>query len=278
MPEGDAVLRAAQRLHRALAGRPLAAAELRWGALIDVDLTGRHTLEVVSRGKHLLHRLEGGTTVHSHLRMDGRWRVQPTPQVRRNALRSPELRAVLTTTQQTSLGWQLGILDVVDTAAEDSLIGHLGPDVLGSDWDEQVAFANLRADPEAAVGTGLLDQRNLAGLGTIYTSEPLFMERVLPWRPIGDLDDATLLRVVRRAYRVLHAGAARGRPMTTGDPREPVYVFGRSGRPCRRCGETVRIARIGAAPQDRVLCYCPRCQGGVAPTDDGRRQRPLGAR
>ena len=278
MPEGDVVLRAARRLHTGLVDDVLVVAELRWGALDGRALRGRRTVEVVSRGKHLLHRVEGGLTLHSHLRMDGRWRVDDVRRVSARQRSSPDLRALLATDRRAALGWQLGMLDLVATADEHTVVGHLGPDVLGADWDEDMAIARLRAHPDVTVGAALLDQRNLAGLGTIFTSEPLFVERTSPWTTVGDLDEQHLRRVVRRARQLIQVSVGTGRPSSTGDPREPTYVHGRSGRACRRCGQGVRVAMIGEAPQDRTMFYCPRCQGGLAPTDDGRPQRPLGAR
>ncbi|KNX36793.1 DNA-formamidopyrimidine glycosylase family protein [Luteipulveratus halotolerans] len=278
MPEGDVVIRTARRLHAGLVDDVLVVAELRWGGRDGRRLVGRRTTEVVSRGKHLLHRVEGGLTLHSHLRMDGSWRISDVQRVSARTRSSPDLRALLATARRAALGWQLGMLDVVATADEHTVVGHLGPDVLGSDWDEDTALQRLRRDPTVTVGAALLDQRNLAGLGTIFTSEPLFLERTHPWASVGDLDDDHLRRVVRRAYRLIGASAASERPSSTGDPREPMYVHGRSGRSCRRCGQGVRVAMIGAAPRDRTMFYCPRCQGGLAPTDDGRPQRPLGVR
>ncbi|MDF8265295.1 DNA-formamidopyrimidine glycosylase family protein [Luteipulveratus flavus] len=278
MPEGDAVLRTARRLHRGLAGRTLAVAELRWDLRRPAELTGRRTIEVVSRGKHLLHRIEGGLTLHTHLRMDGRWQVTERSRVSSRMAHATDLRALLATDTHAALGWRLGMLDLVPTGEEHSLVGHLGPDVLGADWDEGEALRRLRAAGEQPVGAALLDQRNLAGLGTIFTAEPLFVQRVNPWSPVSGLDDATLTGIVRRARRMIAGSVETSRPALTGDPREPTSVHGRSGRPCRRCGAPVRVAMIGTAPRDRTMFYCPRCQGGLAPTDDGRRQRPLGAR
>ena len=134
MPEGDAVWRTASRLHEALAGRVLTTAELRWGRLGGSDLTGASTLEVVPRGKHLLHRLDSGLTLHTHLRMDGRWLVSPRAEVRPGRLRDHRLRVVLGTEEVFALGHQLGEVDLVRTADEHRLVGHLGPDLLGEDW------------------------------------------------------------------------------------------------------------------------------------------------
>lgn len=261
MPEGDAVLRTAQRLHRALAGHPLEVVDLRWGNLDGSVLRGRTTLEVVPRGKHLLHRVEGGWTLHSHLRMDGRWRTAPRAEVRPERLRGHTIRAVLVTDQRAAVGRSLGMLDLVPTRDEHRLVGHLGPDVLGQDWDEDAAVTAVLAHGTRAIGEVLLDQRVVAGLGTIFTAEPLFAERVNPWAAVDELSPDDVRRVVRRAQRLIALSAQQSRTVLTDDPREPTAVFGRAGRPCRRCGGPVAVAPLGVAPQERVLFHCPRCQG-----------------
>lgn len=278
MPEGDTVWRTAARLHEALAGERLERADLRWPSLATADLRGARTLEVRSRGKHLLHRLDTGLTLHSHLRMEGQWRIEATAALTPRLLTNDQLRALLGTTRWTALGLRLGMLDLVATDAEDSLVGHLGPDVLGPDWDPQRAAANLASSQET-IGAALLDQRTLAGVGTMYAAESLFLERLGPWTPAASLNSATIVGVVERAHRLLDTGRRSAIQSTTGSTRrgETTFVHGRSGRPCRRCGTTVRVAMVGAPPQERTMFYCPGCQGGLGPTDDGRPQRPLGA-
>lgn len=278
MPEGDTVWRTAARLHEALAGERLERADLRWPSLATADLRGARTLEVRSRGKHLLHRLDTGLTLHSHLRMEGQWRIEATAALPPRLLTNGQLRALLGTTRWTALGLRLGMLDLVATDAEDTLVGHLGPDVLGPDWGPQRAAANLAASQET-IGAALLDQRTLAGVGTMYAAESLFLERLGPWTPAASLNSATIVGVVERAHRLLDTGRRSAIQSTTGSTRrgETTFVHGRSGRPCRRCGTTVRVAMVGAPPQERTMFYCPGCQGGLGPTDDGRPQRPLGA-
>ncbi len=278
MPEGDTVWRTAARLHEALAGERLERADLRWPSLATADLRGARTLEVRSRGKHLLHRLDTGLTLHSHLRMEGQWRIEATAALTPRLLTNSQLRALLGTTRWTALGLRLGMLDLVATDAEDSLVGHLGPDVLGPDWDPQRAAANLAASQET-IGAALLDQRTLAGVGTMYAAESLFLERLGPWTPAASLAAPTIVGLVERAHRLLDTGRRSAIQSTTGSTRrgETTFVHGRSGRPCRRCGTTVRVAMVGAPPQERTMFYCPGCQGGLGPTDDGRPQRPLGA-
>ncbi|WP_369052967.1 DNA-formamidopyrimidine glycosylase family protein [Kineococcus terrestris] len=283
MPEGDVVWRTARRLHRALAGRTLTATDFRWPSLAEADLSGREVLEVVSAGKHLLLRTaatgEPGSlplTVHSHLRMEGSWHVHRTgePWTRRSA---SGVRVVLTSDEWTAVGHKLGMLDLVATDREDTLVGHLGPDLLGPGWDVAEAARRLTAVPDRELGEALLDQRVLAGVGTFYMAEACFLARLSPWSPVSALDDPG--RFLRLVHRLLDANKERAEQVTTGDLRRgrQNFAHARSGLPCLRCGATVRVAMIGRAPQDRTAFYCPGCQAGPAPTDDGRPQRPLGS-
>jgi endonuclease-8 len=278
VPEGDTVWRTAQRLHAALAGKPIVKADLRWPEISTADLTGRDTVEVVSRGKHVLHRISGGLTLHSHLRMEGQWRVEATPGLPARWRRNPQLRALVAAPDWTALGLRLGMLDLVPTSREGDLVGHLGPDLLGPDWDADVAARNLLA-ADVPVGQALLDQRNLAGLGTLWAAETLFVERVHPWAATSDLGPRIVERLVARAHRLLDHARRNVIQSSTGSYRkgETAYVHGRSGRPCRRCGTTVRVAMIGEPTRERTMFYCPACQGGLGPTDDGRPQAPLGS-
>ena len=283
MPEGDVVLRTARRLHAALAGRPLTTSDLRWPSLATVDLTGRDVTEVVAVGKHLLIRVAGAgsdespVTLHSHLRMDGSWHVHRTGEPWRTARQPHAVRAVLANAEWTAVGHRLGMLDLVATDAEDTLVGHLGPDILAPDWDAGVVAERVRHDPGRTVGETLLDQRVLAGIGTFYLSETAFLRGVSPWTPVRDVPDVP--RFLELAHRMMTVNVDRAVQSTTGDLRngQQQYVHARSGRPCRRCGTTVRVAPLGQAPQQRVIFWCPRCQPGPAPTDDGRPQAPLGA-
>jgi len=278
MPEGDTVWRVARRLHEALADETITGADLRWPGLSSADLRGMRTLEVVSRGKNLLHRLDAGLTLHSHLRMEGQWRVETTEGLANRTLANPHLRAVVSTARWTALGVRLGRLHLLATGEEGRLVGHLGPDVLGGDWDAAEAGGRLAASM-STIGSALLDQRNLAGVGTLYASETLFLERLSPWHPAASLASAQVCQVVERVYRLLNVNRHNPIQNTTGMQRHGMttYVHGRSGRPCRRCGNKVRVSMLGVPPQDRAFFYCPACQGGLAPGDDGRIQGPLGS-
>ncbi|WP_281965921.1 DNA-formamidopyrimidine glycosylase family protein [Serinicoccus marinus] len=278
MPEGDAVWRTARRLHQGLAGVALEGSDLRVPAHATADLSGRRTLEVVPRGKHLLHRVEGDITVHSHLRMEGSWRVHPVG--RRHALgRRHTVRALLWTPQRVAVGDSLGMLELVRTSEEHRVVGHLGPDLLDPAYDADTALANVRADPGRTITEACLDQRNVAGMGTIFTAEPLFLLRINPWTPVGALAEEQVVELLATARRLLVLSCRTGRTTITGRGDvndDDAWVHGRMGLPCKRCGTTIRLAPIGQQPQQRVMFSCPTCQGGLAPTDDGRPQSPLG--
>ena len=285
MPEGDTVAWTAARLQAALGGATLTRAELRWPSLAQTDLVGARTVRVVARGKHLLHRLDlqgQALTLHSHLRMDGTWRVRPAQESVRWDHR---LRAVLGTAEATALGRSLGMLDLVATADEDRLVGHLGPDILTRAWQlaggppgREIALARLSRDGRP-LAEALLDQRVLAGLGTFWVSEGCFARRLNPWRTASQVpadDVAALLDWARpRMLRSARTGAQSVTGLARRDALGAVHAL--SGRPCRRCGRPVRVALVGVAPRERTIFYCPAGQGGLAPTDDGRPQAPLGA-
>ena len=251
MPEGDTVFRTAARLHQALAGEPLTTTDLRWPDLSTLDFRGVSTLEVVSRGKNILQRLGNGVTIHSHLRMEGQWRVDATDRLTARSLSNPQIRAVVATQAWTAVGHRLGDLHVVETADEGRLVGHLGPDVLGPDWDAAEAVRRVHAGP-TTIGAALLDQRNLAGVGTLYAAEALFLERVHPWTPAADLDPATVAAVGASVSPLRGDGEGRdGRRGASGadDVLLPA-VPGRSGPHRRR--STAASARNGQAQRPRA--------------------------
>ncbi|MER7129134.1 DNA-formamidopyrimidine glycosylase family protein [Streptosporangium saharense] len=257
MPEGDVVHLTARRLGLALDGRVLTRSDFRVPAYATADLTGRAVLETHSRGKHLLTRIEGGLTVHTHLRMEGSWRIsrpgQGTPP-------GDVVRLLLANEEWQATGVRLGMVDLLPTRQEARVVGHLGPDLLGADWDPGEAVRRLSAAPETTIGEALLDQRNLAGIGTIYRAETLFLARLWPWTPVGAVDD--LEKVVEIAQRLLHVNRERPNRVTTGDtrPGRNTWVYGRAGRACLRCGNRISRGEMGQKPQERLIIWCRRCQ------------------
>ncbi len=305
MPEGDTVRRSADRLHEALAGRELTRADLRWPNLGEVNLAGRTVVEVRAYGKHILARIAAGEgsaryptasslplTLRTHLRMDGSWHIHRTGTRKWPPDGQISVRAVLENAEWTAAGVWLGMMDLIPTDGESTLIGHLGPDILAADFADPTspfgvteALRRIRSSPDDTVGGALLEQRNLAGIGTFYMAEALFLKGISPWLPVAQVAD--LAGVVERARVLLSSNVVRAVQTTTGDtrPGQQQWVHARSGKPCRRCRTTIRVAQIqvGTAlglqttPIERTAFYCPRCQPGPTPTDDGRPQRPLGS-
>ena len=266
MPEGDTVWRTARQLHRALSGAPVVRCDLRVPELATVDLTGREVLETAARGKHLLTRFEGGLTLHSHLRMDGAWRTY-APGERWSGGPGHQIRAVIATAARSAVGYRLPVLELLRTEDEEQAVGHLGPDLLGPDWDPAEALRRLLADPARPIGEALLDQRNLAGIGNVFMAELCFLARVTPWLPAGEVRAPERLPAL--AKKLLEANKDRARRITTGELRgdRSLWVYGRAGRPCLRCGIPVRRAAPDpSGGQQRVAYWCPGCQRGPAPS------------
>ncbi|MFF3027198.1 MULTISPECIES: DNA-formamidopyrimidine glycosylase family protein [unclassified Microbacterium] len=256
MPEGDTVFRTAKRLDDALAGAEVTRFDLRVPRAATVDLTGQLVHGAVARGKHLLLRI-GDSTVHSHLRMDGAWFVYaPGEKWRHPAFK---VRAIVGTAKREAVGVDLAEIEVVPTRDEAQLIGYLGPDPLAEDWDAEEAIRRLEADPRS-VHVALLDQRNVAGFGNEYAAELLFLRGILPERPVQDVDVAALVDL---GVRTIRANRDRADRTFTGvnRPGQTTWVYGRAGRPCRRCGTPIRKGSQGADPtRERVTFWCPSCQ------------------
>ena len=259
MPEGDTVWNTARALQRAIGGSELTASDFRVPRLATARLNGWRVLESTCRGKHLLLRLRdpagADRTLHSHLRMDGAWRAY-APGDRWAARPAHLIRVVLRTADAVAVGYHLHDLTLVPTADERNLVGHLGPDLLGADWDPAEATRRLAARPDVTIAEALLDQRNLAGIGNLYKSETLFLRGVWPWTPVRAMSD--IPGIVALAQRLLASNRGRWTQSTTGSVRkgETTYVYGRRAHPCRRCGTAIEKAEQA----ERVTYWCPRCQ------------------
>jgi endonuclease-8 len=264
VPEGDTVWLTAKILRDALTGEPVTATDFRVPQLATADLTGRTVLTVAPRGKHILLRTDDGLSLHSHLRMDGKWRVGAGAKRPRGG--PPDaIRVVLTTDEHIAIGYRVHDVAIVRTDEEDKLVGHLGPDLLGPDWDETEAVRRLEAQPTRTIGEALLDQRNLAGVGNLYKAEVCFLSGLHPWTKVEDVKD--LPAVVRRAKALLNANKTRWVQATTGSLHkgQELYVFERPRLPCRRCGTPIAVAMQGDPPYDRLTYWCPACQPGTEP-------------
>ncbi len=253
MPEGDTVFRTAATLRTALAGRTLTGCDIRVPRYATVDLSGHRVDEVLSRGKHLFIRV-GPASIHSHLKMDGSWRIAP------RGVAAHTIRILLTADGVTAAGIDLGVLEVLERERDQDAVAHLGPDLLGADWDPRRAADNLTADPDRGLAAALLDQRVMAGVGNVYSNELCFLFGRLPTSPVSTLADPHRLAV--RARDMLWANRLRPNRTTTGNTRtgRQLWVYGRSGQPCRRCGTPIARAGQSDLTGDRISYWCPSCQ------------------
>jgi endonuclease-8 len=151
------------------------------------------------------------------------------------------------------------------TTRSPDAVGHLGPDLLGADWDEAEAVRRIAASPDRGIGEALLDQQNLAGVGNLYKTEVLFLSGLTPWTAVRDVRD--LPAMLRRVRRLMMANRGHHPQTTTGNLRrgQDHWVFERTDGACRRCGGRIRRAMQGEPPNDRVCYWCPACQSGPAP-------------
>jgi endonuclease VIII len=245
MPEGDTLHRLAARLEVLVGERVEAVAPHPRGAATGVAtaVDGRRLERVEAVGKNLLLHFEGGVTVRSHLRMSGRWRVEPRGTDRTGrpwlVLRGDEWEAVQWNGPVLTLG--AGVVD------------RLGPDVVGMDVDTaELVHAVRRADPRRSLADVLLDQHVVSGIGTMWLAEMLWHARVSPWARLSEVPDERLRAAFGWVAPMMRAAVAGPRPLRS--------VYRRAGRPCPRCGTPVEVGRLGDA--NRAIAWCPSCQGG----------------
>ena len=265
MPEGQVSHRNAQRLGTALSGHAIARVEAPEPRLAPQRLVerliGERVVSVDAAGKHQLIRLHSGRVLHSHLGMGGRWRLA-------SADRLPGrggLWLALWTERHVAAQYNGPRLRLYEPGEPIPPVAGLGPDLLDARVDPGAATVRAIAmlDPARLVGDVLVDQRVVAGIGNVYRSETLFLCGVSPWRRVDALTPDEGVDLGRTASRLLADGVRRRGPITTyrsPDPRsrERTWVYGRRGRPCRRCGTLVASRGIGDA--NRTVYWCPVCQ------------------
>lgn len=263
MPEGDTIWRTARTLHAALSGKavlafasslpPVAAAARRLGVV------GQTVEAVEARGKHLLVRFSGGAVLHTHQGMRGSWRLARTAGGAGSARTHP--RAVIETAGVVAACTRAPVVELLSRAqaAAHPALSRLGPDLLGAGFDPVAARRRLRARGETPIGVALMDQTALAGIGNVYKSEVLFLCGVSPRARVRDLDDGTIDRLVAKAGELLRRNLGPG-PRRTTSALSPLrlWVYRRSGEPCRRCGTA--IERVVQGDEARSTYFCPACQ------------------
>lgn len=264
MPEGDTIWRTARTLRGVLAGQavtgfrsplPAVAATAR-----QFQLVGQRVEKVESNGKHLLIRFSGGLALHTHLRMTGSWCVYRHGTPWRRSGRAA--RVVLETADAVAVCFYAPVVELWPPGGRGRgcpALQRLGPDLLAPDFDSDEAVRRLRERHDMQIGVALMDQTALAGIGNVYKSEILFLCGVHPFQSVGELDAETLHSLVavakREMRRNLGPGARRTRPGMT---FQSVWVYGRTGRSCFRCG--TKVQRRAQGEQARITYWCPQCQ------------------
>lgn len=272
--EGDTIHRLAERISARLAGTRVTACVTRDPRLVGVDLAGAVLLTAVAVGKHLLVHFDDGRTLHAHLGMDGAFVVGG--RARQATFRR---RLELTFDDGSMLtAVDVPVLAVLGTGDAASVVGHLGPDLCGTDPpDAGTVASRWSRDPAAPLAAALLDQRNVAGLGNVFAVEVPFICGVAPGQPIGGIDRLELVASVATA--LLRWSAANGVRNTTGrNLRRPAHwVYGRAAQPCPLCGTHLAAHDATTSPWRRVSVWCPACQPRAErrPADASRVQRLL---
>jgi endonuclease VIII len=281
MPEGDTIFRTARSLGRALAGQPITGFRSVFPTLTrfhdDTPLTGQFVASVDARGKWLLIHFSGGLILVTHMLMNGSWHIyrhgQPWQKPRF------EMRIVLENANYLAVGFKVPVAEIhtVQSLARDRRIPQPAADVLSSGFNFEEAVGNFLAHSSDAVADVLLDQSVLAGVGNVFKSEICFVTGVHPFTPVSALAPAQVRALVTAARKLVAANVLedsgelivtyRGQQRRTthaSDPTESLWVYGRHGDPCRRCGEPIRRRLQGV--DARVTFWCPLCQpmpGGV---------------
>ncbi len=265
MPEGDTIFRAAQTLHRALAGKTVTKFETQLPQLARVDydspVMGRTIESVEAQGKWMMIRFSGDLTLLTHMLMSGSWHIYR----RGERWRSPahQMRIAVHTADFVAVCFRAQVAEfhTADTLRRHPALRRLGPDVLAPEFDEQTALARLRARPSLDVGVALLSQSILAGIGNVFKSEVCFASGVNPFRKVASLSEIEMEALMRNAREFLSRNSEHSGPRrTTGriDPSENLWVYKRGGEPCRKCGDRIESRKQGL--DARITFWCPICQ------------------
>lgn len=261
MPEGDTIFRAAATMRKALAGRTLTGVggSVRELAAAAPPLAGLRIEDVRAAGKHLLVRFDDGRTLRTHMRMTGSWHLYRPGE----RWQKPErgARVVLETAERVAVCFHAPEVELLAPGGESrSAVGRLGPDLLAPGTSPEDVARRWRSGPDAPIGVAVMRQNLAAGIGNVYKSETLFLCGVDPFRRVAELSDAALVEVAHTARRLMLRNLGGSGPRTTrpAGGRGRLWVYGRSGEPCHRCGTTIRMRRQGE--DGRSTYFCARCQ------------------
>ena len=274
MPEGDTIFRAARTLNRALAGQVVTGFESVLPKLSRVDfdagVVGRMVEDVTAHGKWIRMNFSGGLTLLTHMLMSGSWHIYRPQEAWQR--RAANMRIVVKTENVWAVAFNVPIAEfhTAHTLRRRAGYKSLGQDVLGSEFDPRQSLENLRLHGSLEVGPALLSQSIMAGLGNVFKSEVCFACGVNPFRRVGDLsmEEAACLVNTARKFLLANVGENSGDQIvtytgmrrTTGraNREERLWVYGRRGEPCRRCGAAIESRK--QSPDARTTFWCPQCQ------------------
>lgn len=274
MPEGDSIFRAARNMHRVLAGHVVTRFETAYAHLdrvnVDAPIVGRTIERVESAGKHHLIVFSGDLILRTHMRMNGSWHLYRHGE---RWWRGPQsMRVRVDTADWVAVAFHVPVAEFVtpkDLATRDP-VAKLGPDLLGREFDRDEAVRRLIASAHQPIAMSLLDQRLVAGIGNIYKSETLFLAGVNPFAPAGSLPKDVLEKIVDIARGLLKDNVVDGaspriqtyRNLRMSNPAsnhdESLWVYGRAGKPCRKCGTPIEMKKMGV--EARSTYWCSTCQ------------------
>lgn len=274
MPEGDSIFRAARTLNKALGSHAVTRFETAYAHLdrvnVDTPIVGRIVEKVESAGKHLLMYFSGDLILRTHMRMNGSWHIYRHGE---RWWRGPHaMRVRIDTADWVAVAFNVPVAEFVTSRQLEtrSPVAHLGPDLLGETFDRDEAVRRIVASGHRAIAMTLLDQRIVAGIGNVYKSEVLFLTGVHPDTPSSAVPDTTLeamMDVARRLLRDNVVEGTSGRIQTYRNLRqlsaasehdESLWVYGRRGKPCRKCGTAIEMKKMGL--EARSTYWCPNCQ------------------
>jgi formamidopyrimidine-DNA glycosylase len=144
------------------------------------------------------------------------------------------------------------------------LMQTMGPEPFSEAFSGDYLFAKSRGKT-TAVKTFLMDGSVVVGAGNIYAAESLFRAGIRPTRAAGKVTRLQYGHLASAVRAVLQAAITQGgttlRDFAGADGaagyfQQALYVYGREGQPCRVCGTSIRLLRLG----NRQSCYCPQCQ------------------
>ncbi len=234
----------------------------------DAPIAGRTVVAVRSIGKHLLVEFSGDLLLRTHMRMNGAWHIyRPGERWRKPRV---AMRIVIETDDWVAVGFNVPVAEFLSgrEIARHRELSRLGPDLLSDAFDEAAVLQRLRGLASRPIAEALLDQRVMAGVGNVFKCEVLFVGGVDPFRRVSAITDEEALRLIRAARELLTrniregttSGASRAYRQTTRfmNPAARLWVYGRGGKPCRRCGTAIEVRKQGEAA--RLTYWCPRCQ------------------